>query len=93
MAGTARKEGDLVGMVGGVMAMRVTRRLLMLLAILVAVPMFGDFLGNQSSVPRSFSGREGQRFMGRGQRQGSEDQRSRQDGHGQFPSTTVKGGP
>ena len=65
----------------------------MVIAILVAVPMFGDVLRNQGGVPRSFCGRERQRIMGRGQRQGRKRQSGGQNGHGQSPHPAVKGGP
>jgi hypothetical protein len=36
----------------------------MVIAILVAMPMFGDFLGNQGRVPRGLRGGERKRIMG-----------------------------
>jgi hypothetical protein len=64
----------------------------MIIAILVAMPMFGSFLGNQGRVPRGLRRRERQQIMGRSQRQGGKRQSGGQNRHGQSPHPAVKGG-
>ncbi len=81
-----------MGMVGRVMPMQVTGRLLVGFAIVMAVAMLSDFLCNEHGVPGSFRSRNRQRVMGRGQRKRSGCQADRNQGHSHLPVPTPEPG-
>ena len=80
-------------MIGRVMPMQVAGRLLMGLAIIMAVAMLGDLLRHERGMARLFRSRQRQRIMGGGQRHWRERQTGDHHGHGQLPQPHPEGGP
>lgn len=72
-------------MVGRVMPMQVTGRLLVGFTIVMAVAMLSHFLCHKLGVPVGFRSQERQRVMGGGQRQRSGYQAYCNQGHGHLP--------